>query len=314
MKKILFIGLLGLIVLQSCDKVENAYDPYLPSTDLNYDLYPGGGEQDYLANEWPTFAANTNTDRNVLIEDFTGHKCTNCPDAAVIAHDIKDMWADRAIITAIHTTPDGDVGFISTEAEFPEDFTCPEGLEIGLTFGYPNGTLFYGLPYGSISRDDTQSGFPVEGRDTWASTASNLLTTNDLKVNLQAHVNYFPSKRGVFLHTEIDVLDAALTNDLYIVTQLIEDSLISPQKVPNTYPTYPTDYNYVHRDIMRGTLDGRTFGQLLDVDHLDANGKYYFNYSYRIPDEFNDENVHLVIYVRDAVTEEVYQVIEAHLQ
>lgn len=311
MKKILFIGLLGLIVLQSCDKVENAYDPYLPSTDLNYDLYPDGGEQEYLANEWPTFTANTNTDRNVLIEDYTGHKCTNCPDAAVIAHDIKDANPDRAIITSIHTTPDGDVSFISTEAAFPEDFTCPEGLEIGLTFGNPaTGSSFYGLPYGSISRDDTQTGFPVEGRGTWASTASNILTTNDLKVNLQAHVNYFPSKRGVFLHTEIDVLDAALTNDLFIVTQLIEDSLISPQKMPDN----SINNDYVHRDIMRGTLDGRTFGQLLDVDHLDANGKYYFNYSYRIPDEFNDENVHLVIYVRDAVTEEVYQVIEAHLQ
>ena len=71
---------------------------------------------------------------------------------------------------------------------------------------------------------------------------------------------------------------------------------------------------YVHRDIMRGCIDGRFKGQLLDANHLDANGKYYFNYSFALPAEYEPANMHVLIYVRDAVTEEIYQVIEQHIE
>lgn len=315
MKKTILLGVIGLAFLQSCDKVDNAYDPYIPSTDLDYSLYPGGGEQDYLDNEWPTFSANTNTDRNILVEDYTGHQCVNCPEAAVIAEDIKDANPGRAFIASIHASPEGAGAFQAVDATFTEDFTCQEGLDICYEFGYVGtpGSPFVGNPGGTISRDDTETGYPVQPRNTWANTAANLLAANDLKVNIQAVTNYFPSTRGIFLHTETEILDAALTNELKIVVQLIEDTLVGPQKVPSSDPNYPIDYNYVHHDIMRGCIDGRAFGQVLDEAHMDANGKYYFNYSYELPAQYDDQNVHLIVYIRDAVTEEIYQVIEQHL-
>jgi hypothetical protein len=71
--------------------------------------------------------------------------------------------------------------------------------------------------------------------------------------------------------------------------------------------------NYIHRDILRGTIDGRTFGKVLTASDLGTNGKYFVSYSYQLPAQYAAENMKLYIYVYDKTTEEIYQVIEKHL-
>jgi hypothetical protein len=311
MRTAVSLSILGLLFITSCDKVENIYPPYQQTTDLDYSLYPGGGEQEYLANEWPTFVPNTNTDRNLLIEDFTGHKCNNCPNAATVAEGLKDANPGRVYVASIHTSPEGMGSFQTVDLTYTNDFTCPEGLDIGLYFGWSEwaGSPFLGNPFGTVSRNNATTGFPVQSHNTWASTTSNLLTANDLKVNIQAEVNYFTATRGLFLHTELDVLDAGLTDDLYTVVYVMEDTLVGPQKMPDN----STNYTYKHHDIMRDCIDSRPFGQKLDDAHKDANGKYYFNYSYKLPDQYDPDNMYLLIYVRNAATEEILQVIKKTL-
>jgi hypothetical protein len=311
MKKIISVMVLGATLFVSCDKVENIYPPYQQTTDLDYSLYPDGGEQEYLANEWPTFTANTNTDRNVLIEDYTGHKCNNCPSAATIAENLKITNPGRVFVASIHTSPQGLGSFQTVDLTYYNDFTCAEGLEIGNYFGWSEwpGSPFLGNPFGSVSRNSASTGYPVQGYNTWTSTTTSLLTGNDLKVNIQAEANYFTSTRGLFLHTELEVLDASLTSDLYTVVYLMEDTLVGPQKMPDN----STNYTYKHHDIMRDCIDSRAFGQKLDDDHKDANGKYYFNYSYKLPEQYDADNTYLLIYVRSAETEEILQVIKKNV-
>jgi hypothetical protein len=71
--------------------------------------------------------------------------------------------------------------------------------------------------------------------------------------------------------------------------------------------------NYVHRDIHRGNLNGTAFGKTLTAEYLN-NGKYYVNYSFLVPNQldgaFNASNMHVIVYVYDKVTWEVYQVIK----
>ena len=309
------IGLLavsfGLFV--ACDKVDNPYPVGVPSTGLDWSLYPNGDSTDYANNGlWPSFSANANTNRNVLIEDYTGHKCTFCPQAATEAENIEAANPGRVFTSAIHTSPNGIGSFQSVEApDFTYDFTCEEGLTIGKHFGieWP-GSAFVGNPRGTVDRKDDGSGQKTLGPANWNSTTLAILSANDLKVNLQANSNYFPSTRGYFLHTEIDVIDAALTNELSVVVYVVEDSIIKPQKMPDN----SINPNYVHRNVLFDCIDGRAFGQTLDADHKDANGKYYFNYSYQLPAQYSSTNCHVLIYVRDAVTEEIYQVIEHHIE
>ena len=45
-----------------------------------------------------------NPDKKVLIEDFTGHLCPNCPDAARELDAIRNIYDDQVIGMAIHVS------------------------------------------------------------------------------------------------------------------------------------------------------------------------------------------------------------------
>jgi hypothetical protein len=313
-------GLVALIFvfgINSCDKVDNPF-PKAINTDLDTTIYPGLWN-DYLQNEWPDFSTipNDNPNRNALIEDFTGHNCSFCPEAGAIAHGIHENNPTRIFVASIHAsnTVNGLSSFQDTNSAL--GYTIPfwnaVGLELGSFFGnsLPN-SGFFGNPGGTISRtNDAGEYFPASG--SWL-TKANAVINSDLKVAIKAKLNYFETpKHGFFLHTEVEKLDNQLNNDLAMVVYLIEDSLVGPQNVQNVYTP-----NYVHRDIMRATLDNTAWGRTLTSD-LMTNGKYYLNYSYILPNQLaqsgvvtshNAENMHVLIYVYDLETLEIYQVIK----
>ena len=45
-----------------------------------------------------------NPNKKVIIEDFTGHKCPNCPDAAREMDAIHNIYGDQIIGMAIHVS------------------------------------------------------------------------------------------------------------------------------------------------------------------------------------------------------------------
>jgi hypothetical protein len=318
MKKLIFyLPIIFSLLFVSCDKVDNPFPPAI-NTDLDTTIYPGNWS-DYLANEWPDFSTIPNDDpqRNVLIEDFTGHNCSFCPAAGEIAHGIHITNPSRIFIASIHAsnTVSGMSSFQDTNSSlgYTIPFWNPPGLALGSFFGnsLPN-SGFFGNPGGTVNRtNDNGEYFPASG--SWQTKSDAVLNSN-LKIAIKAKVNYFETpKHGFFLHTEVEKIDNQVTNDLAMVVYIIEDSLVGPQNVENVFTP-----NYVHRDIMRGTLDGTAWGRTLTPD-LMTNGKYYLDYSYIIPNELgsggvtsvhNAENMHLLIYVYDMQTLEVYQVIK----
>lgn len=299
------VSLFALAVLSACDHVENPY-PKQQSLELDTTLYPGKWS-DYLANEWPIFTANTNINRNVLIEDFTGHQCVFCPAAADLAHQLHSSNPNRIFVTSIHSGPTG-IGDFQTVSppDYPIDFTNPQGLEIGTYFGTNDGG-FSGNPRGTVNRVNTGNIFISP--TAWTNLTNSIISNNELKVNVQSVLNYYSSTKGAFLHVEVEKTDQTITNDMALVAYIIEDSLVGDQKMSdNTH-----NHTYVHRDIHRGNIDTKAFGRVLKSSDMN-NGKYYVNYSFVVPNQldgnFNASNMHLLIYVYDRVTWEIYQVIE----
>lgn len=324
MKKFFILTLVLATVIVSCDKVKNAYPSNPVSSTLDWSLYPDGDSAHYAAQGlWPTFSANTNTDRNVLIEDFTGHQCVNCPFSTNLMEDLIATNPARIYGLGIHAGPTGLTGFQVTSSAYPTVLYCDAGLEIGKHFGQDiPGSSFLGNPAFCVNRTKANNQFTSNAGATMTNK-TNACLASSLKVNIQAVTNYFASTRGLFLHTEVDKIDASLTSELALAICVVEDSLLAPQLVPgNLDPDgSPGDPNtpdgraeaYVHRDILRGFLDGRTFGRVLTDADKGSNGKYFVSYTYRLPDQYNVDNMKLYIYVYDKSTEEIYQVIEKHL-
>ena len=328
MKKFLIFTAVFATVIASCDKVKNTDPANAISSALDWSLYPDGDSAHYVAQGlWPTFTANSNTKRNVLIEDFTGHQCLHSPSQTGLMQQLIGQNPTRIYGMAIHTGPSGLTVFQEASAAFPTTLYCDAGLEIGTYFGQdvPNST-FVGNSAFCVNRMLANGQFTSNAGSTMANKA-NISLASTLQINIQAVTNYFPSTRGLFLHAEVDKLDASITSDLSIVVCLVEDSLIARQMVlanptwdPDGTPGDPDlshcdgiNETYTHRNILRGCIDGRTFGKVLTASDLGTNGKYFVSYSYQLPAQYDAENMKLYIYVYDKTTEEIYQVIEKHL-
>lgn len=302
----------------SCDHVDNPFPPAI-NTDLDTTIYPGNWS-DYVANEWPDFALlpDEDPDRNALIEDFTGHNCNACPAAGAIAHGIHEANPTRVFVASVHASnsTSGTSSFQDVNIPFGVtiDFTNPQGKELGSYFGTVlTNSGFFGLPNGMINRTN-DGGEYFSASFSWQTKVDAVLPS-PLKVAIKAKVNYFESpNHGYYLHTEIEKIDAGITNDLAIVVCMMEDSLVGPQNVDGTVID-----DFVHRDIFRGCIDSQTWGRTLTPSMM-TNGKYYVDYSGIVPDQLvpsgtsvsthNAENMHLLIYVYDKVTLEIYQVIK----
>jgi len=306
-----------LFFYTSCDKVDQIYKPKNYDTELNVSLYPGDW-QAYIDNDWPNFdSLPINTQRNILIEDFTGHNCKFCPAAATVAHQLHVDYPSRVFVSSIHASPSGITNFQAVKKTLPDsypiDFTNTEGLALGKFFGGMSISGFIGNPAvgGSRIRLNGDGEFYYSS-GTLASEVIKALAT-DLKVSIRSHINYYHTTKGVFLHTAINVLDdQLLPTNLGTVVVVQQDSLIAPQNVLDV-----RNPDYVHRDIHRTHVNNSIWGVTLGDEFKKENDTYFFDYSFVLPNAltledgggYQAENMHILVYVYDKTTYEIYQVV-----
>jgi len=84
------------------------------------------------------------TVRKVLLEDFTGHYCVNCPAAHVIIEGLEKVYPKRIVPVVIHA------GFFAKPkaAPYDYDFRTPDGTAIATEFG----AITAPLPKGMVNR------------------------------------------------------------------------------------------------------------------------------------------------------------------
>lgn len=301
-KLISIIAIIAIVVnLTSCDKVEN---PVVVKFDdgLDWALFPDGDSATY---NWPVWTNNSNTLKNVLLEDFTGHTCTNCPAAGAIAVQLENDNPGRVFVASIHASPDGGFQAVSPP-EFLNDFTTEAGT------AYCNEIDgFFGNPAGMVNRNS--NGFIGSNwhfSSTWATQTTNTLAET-LDANLQVQYNYFPATNGLFVHTESEILND-LTGTYNLIMYLVRDVVEGPQKLDNG----STDEEYHHHAVLTDNLNG-TWGSQIVSGTATAGDKYYNDFTYQVPTTdttFNIDNLSVITYLCNRETFEVLQVIKTELQ
>ena len=299
--KISFIGLILIAVIfgaTSCDKVTY---PNVIITDLDTNLFPGN----FIDYEYPTFDANTNTLRNVVIADYTGHQCPFCPPAAAQAESIVDANPGRVFVATIHASPenDGAGDFQKVSDDYPRDFTNPQGLEMAIEF-YNLGIGFTSNPKGTINRVPRDDGFYFLSNGDWAAKTDEVLATT-LDVNIQAKSNYYPATLGVFLHVETEFINE-LDGTYNIVVYALENEIVSPQKLPDG----TRDETYVHHDVHLGNVFEETWGRTVAQNVTEAGTKVQTDFSYKLPDGLINTDMHFLVVVFNRETYEIKQVIK----
>lgn len=295
MRALILIFALSMSIV-SCDKIKNPY-PKGAVTELNTALYPGNWA-DY---PWPDLSGGFGTNRNVVLEDYTGHKCVFCPNAATVAEGIETANPDRVFVISIHSSPGGVGPFQETDAEYTENFANETAIAYGHTF--QTGYGFDANPAGTISRIKFNNIMFQQASD-WSNLVTQVLNENDLKVGISAKANYFDATKGLFVHALIDPKSQDVSK-LKVVTQFIENSFIGNQKLPGGQ--HDAAYNF--HNTLRETLDGAPFGQALSSKTANSSGKIQFDYSYQIPAKYDPANCHVVVYVMNTETYEILQAV-----
>jgi len=288
LKQNTILSILGLALLgfMACDKIT---EPFEEKTFFDSLL---------CGNLSETFDTNkTDYVQNVLIEDFTGQTCGNCPGAAVEAANIKKDYPEQVIITAVHA---GDFAEpFNAGPKFREDYRTEAGEEYNVYFGIN----IKGNPNGVINREK-RSGDQVISIPNWRSVAESMLSRSP-EVGMQAIAVLDTAENSLCVSVLVKALKN-ITEQKALTIYLLEDSIVGDQKnyaAPNGDPNYPVADidNYVHQHMLRDNING-TWGETWSTEAIASGAYKIFNYTYVLPagNKWRKNHLEIVAYTYES--------------
>lgn len=219
-------------------------------------------------------AASPEIKRAVLVEEYTGTRCTNCPNGHVILEKLEEYYntpenaeqGNELIVVGIHipnwgfTVEQG--GFITPEAA---DLT-PENID---------------PPMAQINRNGK-----ILKRDEWSKAIAE-------QISRPATVHFPDRMTAVRTPAGIQVNGAVVADenigDARLHVWLVEDNIKFRQQTNNG-----NDLNYIHRNVYRAHMTESYAG---DDFALTRNVGRSFGYSYPIHDNWNTANMRAVVFI-----------------
>lgn len=263
MKTKLSFILIALAFLNACDTIE---------------------QDDFLQGGTNGPVDTTTIIKKILIEDFTGFKCKNCPDAASELEAIENLYEGKIVGIGIH------VGYFATPGgDFTTDFRTDAGEDLDAFFG----ASLSGLPIGLVNR----MGYPnaLSQHTDWASTVSDI-------INQEATVAITISDNGNQITVQAKEL-STISGNLKLVVCITEDGVIDKQIVDNIVVN-----DYQHDHVLRTHLNG-TWGTDISL----SNEYTSFDFSYTLDNSWQRSNCHAIAYIYNDSNKEVLQVEKIHL-
>ena len=244
MLKYLSIIIITSIFIVACDVIE---PPYEEKPDVNVDT-----------------AA-----RVVLLEEYTGFRCGNCPAAGEIAHQIKELYPNNVVLVSIHAgalampTPQHKYNFISQTMKDLENY-----FNIGWGVGTPNGL---------VDRVEYSDNLILPESDWQAAVIERLKIPAIAKIELSPKYNEF--NKTISCDVKVKFLENN-SSKFNITLYVVEDSIVQYQ---TDYRKNPIDiYDYVHNNILRDALTP-SFGVALNTDDIKKDEEFTQSFNKQIP-------------------------------
>ncbi|MBI1316929.1 Omp28-related outer membrane protein [bacterium] len=239
-----------------------------------------------------------------MIEDFTGHRCKNCPKASKEIAKIDSLLPGRSVAVAIHAGSDAFTAPDSTNG-YPTEFRTPEGEVLKQFFRVSF------QPAGMVSRLDYSSSGAAHLKlfNSWPSWVAQI-NLEPATIELEIDGTYNDATRvlsGAVTSTLLSTSNA----DLRICLWLCESDIVAPQLLPDD----TRDPDYVHHNVFRTSLN-TAFGTILSPNGGSDGQSFDTPFNYAIPsgpEGYTAENCKLVVFVYDNATQEVLQAEEVEV-
>lgn len=208
--------------------------------------------------------------RKVLIEDFTGQRCVNCPNATDEIHHLQETYGeDNIIAVGIHSGPLGFKG----NAKFVGLVT-----EVGDTYYYNWGLDHQ--PVGLVNRE-APSDYPA-----WQGQVMRLIAQK-APLSLAITNSYDEASRTVSIQIDAEGTTGTTAGKLQV--WLIEDGITALQMMPDG----KNNLEYVHNHVFRDAVNG-TWGTDFTIHETENKTE---TFSYQLNEKWVPENVSVVAFV-----------------
>lgn len=214
-----------------------------------------------------------NVAKRVLIEDFTGQRCINCPNAALTIEQLQeDYGTDNVIAVGIYSGPFG-----KTPLGVPYSLTTDTGDNYFDYWGVQD------QPSAMIDRHGVISTY-----QTWSTLVRDAIQ-QEASLILDATCTYDDDSRTASIQ-----VNASGVNDINgkIQVWLIEDSITDVQLMPDGKP----NQQYVHNHVFRTTVNG-LWG---DDFSITTGEEKELAYQTTISEDWKAEDMSAVIFVYNA--------------
>lgn len=213
--------------------------------------------------------------RAILIEDFTGQRCVNCPTGTEIINGIVDTYGeDNVIAVGVHSGPLGFAGNSKTVGLMTDT-----GNEYYTRWDKENKM---GQPWVIFNRKTS----PDSHYNNWAAMVGTIISE---KANLSVKIDnaYDAAKRT--LTTTVGAFGTNGTVNGKLQVWIVEDGIKALQMMPDGKP----NKEYMHNHVFRAAVNG-TWGEDVTVKEGETTTKQY---QYVLPEAWNADNIAVVAFV-----------------
>lgn len=213
--------------------------------------------------------------RAILIEDFTGQRCINCPTGTEIINGIVDTYGeDNVIAVGIHSGPLGFAGNSKTVGLMTDT-----GNEYYTRWDKENKM---GQPWVVFNRKTS----PDSRYNNWAAIVGTIISE---KANLSVKIAnaYDAATRTLNTTVGADGVNGTVNGKLQV--WIVEDGVKALQMMPDG----TSNREYVHNHVFRAAVNG-TWGEDVTVKEGETTTKQY---SYVLPEAWVADNIAVVAFV-----------------
>lgn len=229
------------------------------------------------------------TGRRVLIEEFTGVQCVNCPIGSKKIEELlaNNSYGDFIIPISIHSG--------SFSEPYPQslyDFRTTEGTNLESNLLGP----VQGFPAATVNRRffDNETELPVTLNKWTGYIVQELLEEPKLEITINN--TYDTASRNLAIEVELDFIET-VTEPLGVSIMILEDDIVDYQLTPDTdvYSDGKNPY-YKHKHVLRTMLTDYT-GDAISIAKTKEGSSSTFNYSFTLPAEWQSEKCEVVAFV-----------------
>lgn len=241
----------------------------------------------------PPLQPPTVGEKNVLIEEFTGVRCVNCPEGSAEIENLKVLYKNL-IAVSIHA------GTFAKPYPNQDDYSIQDGKDILNYLGDP-----IGYPSAVIDRKAFKGEIQI-GRTEWGPY---IIEESKLspKVSISISKNYNEANRNLEISTNI-IPTENINEKLALTIMITEDSIIGKQLLP----TVGLKEDYVHKHMLRDVVTNSTGDPINEI--TTKGNVIQKKYSLVLPANLVDKHCHIIAFVsRVGANKEVLQVEELKL-